>query len=97
MSSSFKWCKILKKSKMRLVTGFEQMGHTHIYIYVYIYICVFACMYFYYVMFTCIYACANTFLECAVLFLSFDASIIALCFNAVRVIFCLSQVAYFSQ
>ena len=27
ISYSFKWCIILKMSKMRLTTGFEQMGH----------------------------------------------------------------------
>ena len=30
MYSSFKWCIILKKSKMRLATGFEQMGHIYV-------------------------------------------------------------------
>ena len=30
MSSSFKWCFILKKSKLRLATGFEQMGHIYV-------------------------------------------------------------------
>src|SRR6218665_2051713 len=37
ISFSFKWCIILKKSKMRLTTGFEQMDHIYIYTYIYIF------------------------------------------------------------